>query len=94
MLGLLAAISIGFSILIPAQVIASGPAAPGGPYPYGRGPGGINVAPGSGVRSTTPLSVTPEVTHTREARRHKLKRPRPAQTRYRRVKTRKAKARH
>lgn len=90
MLGLLAAISVSFSILIPAQVIAPGPAAPGGPYPYGRGPGGINVAPGSGVRSTTPLSVTPEVTRTREARRHKLKRPRPAQARYRRVKTQKA----
>ena len=49
MLGLLTAITIGFNtvVLAQAQTIAPGPAAPGGPYPYGVGPGGISVAPGS-----------------------------------------------
>ena len=37
MLGLLTAITIGFNtvVLAQAQTIAPGPAAPGGPYPYG-----------------------------------------------------------
>jgi hypothetical protein len=79
MLGLLTAISVGFSavVLAQAQTIAPGPAAPGGPNPYGIGPGGIRVAPGSGGRSTAPLSVTPEGTSVRrEVRRHSVKRPR------------------
>ena len=56
MLGLLTAISVGFSavVLAQAQTIAPGPAAPGGPNPYGIGPGGIRVAPGAGERSTAP----------------------------------------
>ena len=56
MLGLLTAITIGFDtvVLAQAQTIAPGPAAPGGPYPYGVGPGGISVAPGSGGRSSAP----------------------------------------
>jgi hypothetical protein len=79
MLGLLTAISVGFSavVLAQAQTIAPGPAAPGGPNPYGIVPGGIRVAPGSGGRSISPFSVTPEGTSVRrEVRRHSVKRPR------------------
>ena len=87
MLGLLTAISVGFSavVLAQAQTIAPGPAAPGGPNPYGIGPGGIRVAPGAGERSTAPglgersnpPGVTPEGSSVRrEVRRHSVKRPR------------------
>jgi hypothetical protein len=38
MLGLLTAITIGLNAVVLAQVIAPGPAAPGGPNPYGIGP--------------------------------------------------------
>jgi hypothetical protein len=83
--GLLTAISVGFSavVLVQAQTIAPGPAAPGGPNPYGVGPGGISVAPGSG--STTPSTTAPEGTRVspdvreddrKEARRRGVKRPR------------------
>jgi len=89
MLGLLTAISVGFSAVVLAQVIAPGPAAPGGPYPYGVGPGGINLAPGSGSRSISPSSVTPAVRSTREARRASVRRPKAA----RRYKVRRTKAR-
>jgi hypothetical protein len=93
MLGLLTAISISFNAVVLAQVIAPGPAAPGGPYPYGVGPGGISVAPGSGGRSIAPSSVTPEVRGTREARRGSVKRPRSAHARHRYAKTRRTKTR-
>jgi hypothetical protein len=87
MLGLLTAISVGFSavVLAQAQTIAPGPAAPGGPNPSVIGPGGISVAPGSGERSTAPSSAAPEGTRARrdvgqdvrqEVRRRSVKRPR------------------
>ena len=60
MLGLLTAISIGFNAVVLAQLVAPGPAAPGGRYPYGIGPGGIRMAPGAGGSTTTPLSVAPK----------------------------------
>jgi len=103
MLRLLTAICVVFNAVVfaQAQTVAPGPAAPGGPNPYGIGPGGIPVAPGSGgttapaagERSTMPLSVTPEVSVRREARRHSVKRPKSAHTRHPHAKTRKAKAR-
>jgi arylsulfatase A-like enzyme len=65
----------------------------GGPYPYGVGPGGINVAPGSGARSGAPLSVAPEVRASREARQVSVKRPRSAHQRHRHTKSRKTNAR-
>ena len=70
MLRLLTVICVVFNavVLAQAQTVAPGPAAPGGPNPYGVGPGGISVAPGSGgstapsagERSTAPTSVTPD----------------------------------
>jgi hypothetical protein len=93
MLSLLTAFSI-FNAVILAQLVAPGPAAPGGPYPYGIGPGGIRMAPGSSGSSTTPLSVAPEVVSVpREARRTIVKRPRQAHARRRHIKPRRAKAR-
>ena len=84
MLRLLAAICVVFNavVLAQAQTVAPGPAAPGGPNPYGIGPGGIPVAPGSGgstapaagERSTAPSSVTPDATsERREVRRHSVR---------------------
>ena len=94
MLGLLTAISIGFNAVILAQLVAPGPAAPGGPYPYGVGPGGIRVAPGSSGSSTTPLRVAPEVMGVpREARRAIGKRPRYAHAKHRHAKMRRTKGR-
>jgi hypothetical protein len=70
MLRLLTAISVVFGSVVLAQAqstLAPGPAAPGGPNPYGIGPGGVQVAPGSGSTSTTPSpSVAPEGTNVRE----------------------------
>ena len=92
MLGLLTAISV-FNAVFLAQLVAPGPAAPGGPYPYGIGPGGIRVAPGSSGGSTTPLSVAPEVMSVpREARRAIVKRPRRAHARRGHGKPRRTKA--
>ncbi len=69
MLRLLTAVSIVFGAVVLAQAqstLAPGPAAPGGPNPYGIGPGGVQVAPGSGSTSTTPSpSVAPEGTNVR-----------------------------
>lgn len=69
MLRLLTAISVVFGSVLLAQAqstLAPGPAAPGGPNPYGIGPGGVQVAPGSGSTSTTPSpSVAPEGTNVR-----------------------------
>lgn len=92
MLGLLTAISIGFNPVIFAQLVAPGPAAPGGPYPYGIGPGGIRMAPGAGGSSATPLSVAPKVMSIpREARRGSVKRSKAAHVKHRT--TRRTKAR-
>ena len=92
MLGLLTAISIGFNAVVLAQLVAPGPAAPGGPYPYGIGPGGIRMAPGAGGSTTTPLSVAPKAMSVpREARRGSVKRSQAAHVKHR--KTRRAKAR-
>jgi hypothetical protein len=74
MLGLLTAISVGFNAVVLAQVIAPGPAAPGGPYPYGVGPGGTNIAPGSARPGVSSSRVTPAVKGAREARRTSVKR--------------------
>ncbi|MEZ5888959.1 MAG: hypothetical protein R3D52_01095 [Xanthobacteraceae bacterium] len=69
MLRLLTAISVVFGSVVLAQAqsqLAPGPAAPGGPNPYGIGPGGVQVAPGSGSSTTTPApSVAPEGTNVR-----------------------------
>lgn len=89
MLRLLAAVSIVFGSVVLAQAqsqLAPGPAAPGGPNPYGIGPGGTPVAPGSGGISSTPSpspSVAPastsvgqeEPTARREERRRSVERP-------------------
>jgi hypothetical protein len=89
MLRLLTAIPVLLSVVVlaQAQTVAPGPAAPGGPNPYGIGPGGIPIAPGSGEstapaageRSTAPSTVTPDTSsERREVRRHTAKRPRAA----------------
>ena len=88
MLRLLTAISVvlGGVVLAHAQsTLAPGPAAPGGPNPYGIGPGGIQVAPGAGDRSTVPSTSVPsegtnvrqeDTTDSREERRRSVERPR------------------
>ena len=87
MLGLLTAISVGFNAVVLAQLVAPGPAAPGGPYPYGIGPGGIRMAPRAGGKSTTtPLSVAPELMSVpRQARRGSMKRSKAAHVKHRKT---------
>ncbi len=67
MFGLLTAIFIGLNAVLPAQLIAPGPASPD-PTPYGVGPGGTRIAPGPAGRGGSGVTSAPI---TSDARRGK-----------------------